>query len=294
MQPPTSPSESALPECSSGTTDILDPHVILRRYHIQAKKSWGQNFLINERVFNAIVAASDIDADDTVIEIGAGIGTLTSRLLHTGATVIAIERERDMCSILRAELGHHAKFFLQEEDALQADFSILHRHNHRNLIVVGNLPYQIASPLIFHCLAQRQFLRRIVVMIQKEVADRLIAQPNTEAYSSMSAQVQLLANVRRICQVSRGSFIPAPRVDSTVVEITPLEQPRAQVENLSDYSKVVRAAFGQRRKTLRNSLRELFGERKLPIDLLDFGRRAETLTISEFAEIANNLTAASN
>lgn len=290
MQQPISHSESDLTEPQSGTNDILDPHIILRRYQIQAKKSWGQNFLINERVFKAIVAASDINSDDTVVEIGAGIGTLTSRLLHTGAKVIAIERERDMCSILRAELGHHANFSLREEDALQTEFSSLHQLNNPNLIVVGNLPYQIASPLIFHCLEQRQFLRRIVVMIQKEVADRLIAQPNTEAYSSMSAQVQLLANVRRICQVSRGSFIPAPRVDSTVVEISPLEQPRAHVKSLADYSKVVRAAFGQRRKTLRNSLGELFRDKALPIDLLDFGRRAETLTIAEFAEIANTLS----
>lgn len=292
MQQPISHSESELTEQQAGTSDILDPHVILRRYQIQAKKSWGQNFLINERVFNAIVAASDINSDDTVVEIGAGIGTLTSRLLHTGATVIAIERERDMCSILRAELGHRPNFSLQEEDALQTEFSSIHRHNNRNLIVVGNLPYQIASPLIFHCLEQRQFLRRIVVMIQKEVADRLVAQPNTEGYSSMSAQVQLLANVRRVCQVSRGSFIPAPRVDSTVVDISPLEQPRAHVKSLADYSKVVRAAFGQRRKTLRNSLGELFREKSLPIDLLDFGRRAETLTIAEFAEIANTLSTA--
>ena len=294
MQQPILNSESDLTEQQSRTNDILDPHVILRRYQIQAKKSWGQNFLINERVFNAIVAASDINSDDTVVEIGAGIGTLTSRLLHTGATVIAVERERDMCSILRAELGHRANFSLQEEDALQTKFSSFHQPDNRNLIVVGNLPYQIASPLIFHCLEQRQFLRRIVVMIQKEVADRLVAQPNTEGYSSMSAQVQLLANVRRICQVSRGSFIPAPRVDSTVVEITPLNQPRAYVKNLADYSKVVRAAFGQRRKTLRNSLGELFRERELPIDLLDFGRRAETLTVSEFAEISNNLSATNN
>jgi 16S rRNA (adenine1518-N6/adenine1519-N6)-dimethyltransferase len=294
MQQPILHSESNLTDQQSRTNDILDPHDILRRYQIQAKKSWGQNFLINERVFNAIVAASDINSDDTVVEIGAGIGTLTSRLLHTGATVIAVERERDMCSILRAELGHRANFLLQEEDALQTKFSSFHQPNNRNLIVVGNLPYQIASPLIFHCLEQRQFLRRIVVMIQKEVADRLVAQPNTEGYSSMSAQVQLLANVRRICQVSRGSFIPAPRVDSTVVEITPLDQPRAYVKNLADYSKVVRAAFGQRRKTLRNSLGELFREKELPIDLLDFGRRAETLTVSEFAEISNNLSATNN
>ena len=162
-------------------------------------------------------------------------------------------------------------------------------------MIVGNLPYQIAAPLLFKFLEARASVRRIVVMLQREVAARLLARPDTEDYSALTAQVHMLATVRRICQVSRGGFLPAPRVDSTVVQLEPLSTTAAPVLDLGCYSQVVRAAFGQRRKTLRNALATLgnaAGMAAMAQTGIDLGRRGETLTVQEFARLADALTLA--
>ncbi len=278
---------------------ILDARELLGRYGLHAKKSWGQNFLIDERAYDAIVAACDLSGSDLAVEVGAGLGTLTSRLLRTGASVIAIERERDMCEVLRRELGDRPKFSLREENALQTDYEALAAG--RPMVVVGNLPYQIAAPLLFRFLEARAAIRRIVIMMQREVATRLLARPDTEDYSALGAQVQMLATVRRVCHVGRGGFLPAPRVDSTVVLLEPFAAAATAVPvlDLGCYAQVVRAAFGQRRKTLRNALAtlpaELFGPRAMAAITgsgIDLGRRGETLTVAEFAQLADAITTA--
>lgn len=278
---------------------ILDARELLRRYGLHAKKSWGQNFLIDEHAYAAIVAACALASGDLAVEIGAGLGTLTSRLLATGASVIAIERERDMCEVLRRELGAVPRFSLREENALQTSYAELGAA--QKIVVVGNLPYQIAAPLLFQFLAARSVVRRIVIMVQREVAARILARPDTEDYSALSAQVQLLAAVRRICHVGRGGFLPAPRVDSTVVLLEPFPEPRTAVPVLdpSCYAQVVRAAFGQRRKTLRNALAALppalYNERVVDAierTGIELSRRGETLTVQEFAQLADAITLA--
>lgn len=278
---------------------ILDARELLGRYGLQAKKSWGQNFLIDERAYDAIVAACDLGAADVAVEIGAGLGTLTSRLLRTGASVIAVERERDMCEVLRRELGSCPRFALREENALLTDYTALAAG--RQLVVVGNLPYQIAAPLLFRFLEARAAIRRIVIMMQREVAARLLARPDTADYSALGAQVQMLATVRRVCHVGRGGFLPAPRVDSTVVLLEPFAAAATAVpvQDLGCYAQVVRAAFGQRRKTLRNALGSLPAELAGPQAMaalehsgIDLGRRGETLTVREFAQLADALSAA--
>lgn len=272
---------------------ILDAREILRRYGLQAKKSWGQNFLIDERAYAAIVAACALEPGDLAVEVGAGLGTLTSRLLQTGATVIAVERERDMCDVLRHELGERPRFTLREEDAMQTDYAALAAG--RPMVIVGNLPYQIAAPLLFKFLAARAAVRKIVIMLQREVAMRLLARPDTEDYSALTAQVHMLATVRRVCQVSRGGFLPAPRVDSTVVQLEPLLTTAAPVLDLGCYSQVVKAAFGQRRKTLRNALATMSdaaGLAAVAATGIDLQRRGETLSVHEFAQIADAITLA--
>ncbi len=278
---------------------ILDARQLLGRYSLQAKKSWGQNFLIDERAYEAIVAACDLASSDLAVEVGAGLGTLTSRLLRTGASVIAIERERDMCEVLRRELGERPKFALREENALLTDYAALAEG--RPMVVVGNLPYQIAAPLLFKFLEARAAIRRIVIMMQREVATRLLARPDTEDYSALGAQVQMLATVRRVCHVGRGGFLPAPRVDSTVVLLEPFPAAATAVPvlDLGCYAQVVRAAFGQRRKTLRNALATLPAELLGPQAMaaitgsgIDLSRRGETLTVREFAQLADALSAA--
>ena len=270
----------------------LEARELLQRHGLHAKKSWGQNFLVDERAYAAIVAACALGPGDAAVEIGAGLGTLTSRLLETGARVVAIERERDMCAVLRSELGAISRFTLREENALSVDYAELARELGPPIVLVGNLPYQIASPLLFCFLAARPLVRRIVVMLQREVADRLLAQPGTDDYSALSAQVQLVARVRRVCHVGRGGFIPAPRIDSTVVLLEPQAETVVPVRDLNRYSQVVRAAFGQRRKTLRNALGSVFGEAALPALTsagIDPARRGETLNIADFARLADAL-----
>jgi len=270
------------------------PKALLTRYGLFAKKSWGQNFLVDERAYKAIVAACAVGAQDCVIEIGAGLGTLTSRLINTGAQVIAVEREHDMCQVLRTELSGQPNFTLREENALLLSIDALALP--KKPVVVGNLPYQIATPLLFRFLEQRQNLRHIVVMLQREVAERLLAPAGADAYSALSAQVQMLASVERICNVSRGGFIPPPKVESTVVRVVPLAGTRAPVRDLSTYSRVVRAAFSQRRKTLRNALSATFGDEAietLTATGIDLGRRGETLSVAEFARLADALPATS-
>lgn len=269
-----------------------DPRTLLARYSLHAKKSWGQNFLVDERAYAAIVSACALAPTDIVIEIGAGLGTLTSRLLATFAQVIAVERERDMCEVLRAELGARPNFRLCEENALNFEIGAL--ADRTKPVVVGNLPYQIATPLLFHFLEQRAHLRHIVVMLQREVAERLLAAPNSEHYGALSAQVQMLCNVERICAVGRGGFVPMPRVESMVVRLLPLPTTRVPVKDLGIYARVVRAAFMQRRKTLKNALLAGFGEGALaPLVAtgIDLGRRGETLSVPEFACLADALAA---
>ncbi len=208
---------------------ILDARELLRRYGLSAKKSWGQNFLIDERSYSAIVNSCKLSESDVVVEIGAGLGTLTSRLLATSATVIAVERERDMCEVLRRELGSQPRFVLREENALHLDIAALARQHDRRLVLVGNLPYQISSPLIFQFLAARSSLRRIVIMLQREMADRLLATPGTRDANALGVQVQMVCAVRRVCHVGRGAFLPPPRVDSSVVLLdNPLRRRRCR------------------------------------------------------------------
>ena len=216
-------------------------------------------------------------------------GSMAVEALLAGDRVRAIERLR---AVLRSELGAISRFTLREENALSVDYAELARELGPPIVLVGNLPYQIASPLLFCFLAARPLVRRIVVMLQREVADRLLAQPGTDDYSALSAQVQLVARVRRVCHVGRGGFIPAPRIDSTVVLLEPQAETVVPVRDLNRYSQVVRAAFGQRRKTLRNALGSVFGEAALPALTsagIDPARRGETLNIADFARLADAL-----
>lgn len=291
---------SETPESSISEMGIpqLDVRSLLVRHGVTAKKSWSQNFLLDERAYQSIVRACKLSPQDTAIEIGAGLGTLTSRLLQTGATVIAVERERDMCQVLRSELGQVPSVRLLEQDALTLDVAQLRgqdglvARSDRPWVVVGNLPYQITTPLIFHLLAQRTHLRAMIFMVQREVADRILAAPDSEHYGALSAQLQLLARPELVCQVRRGAFLPAPRVDSTVIRLLPHAPTAVPVRSTVVYASVVRAAFSQRRKTLRNALSTAFDAADLARCAqtgLDLSRRAETLSIAEFACLADAL-----
>ena len=269
-----------------------DAHALIQKYGLRAKKSWGQNFLIDERAYREIVHACAAGEGDWIVEIGAGLGTLTARLAATGAHVVAIERERDMLEVLRAELGGDARVEVTEANALTYDYAALAARAGKPPVVVGNLPYQIASPILFRLMETPAPLARIVVMLQKEMADRIVAPPGEKAYGALSVMVRLWGEPKLVCRVRAGGFVPAPRVDSAVLRIVP--RAAALDADRDRFSRVVHAAFGQRRKTLRNALSAAFDagvvDGALAAAAIDGQRRGETLSVDEFATLTRALS----
>ena len=195
-----------------------DARVLLGRYQLSAKKGLGQNFLISDRAFRAIVDATVGADDDWIVEIGAGLGTLTARLAERvpEGKIIALERDPDMIAVLRAELAGVDNVEIEPSDALRYDLRMAARWRGDAITVSGNLPYHIAAPLLFRLLEARAVVRCAVVMIQKEMADRIVAPPGGKAYGALGVMIRTYADVRAIAKVSAGSFVPPPKVDSTV------------------------------------------------------------------------------
>ncbi|HEX3483260.1 MAG TPA: 16S rRNA (adenine(1518)-N(6)/adenine(1519)-N(6))-dimethyltransferase RsmA [Kofleriaceae bacterium] len=276
-----------------------DARVLLGRYGLQAKKWFGQNFLISDRVFRAIVDATVARDDDWIVEIGAGLGTLTGRLAERvpEGKVIALERDPDMIAVLRSELGGVDNVEIEDCDALRYDLRMAARWRGDPIAVCGNLPYHIAAPLLFRVIDARSVVRCAVVMIQKEMADRIVARPGTKAYGVLGVMIRTYADVTLVAKVSAGSFVPAPKVDSAVIKLVPLPggAPRVPIADAEHYSRVVHAAFGQRRKTLRNALRAVWLDAEVDAGLaasaIDGVRRGETLEIAELAALAAALPA---
>jgi 16S rRNA (adenine1518-N6/adenine1519-N6)-dimethyltransferase len=271
---------------------------LLRRYGIRPRKRWGQNFLINPGILEKIVAAAEISPADTVVEIGPGIGALTARLTALAGRVVAIEIDRSLVALLKERFSACPNLFLVEGDALKADFDALIRAAGGTLPykVVANLPYYVTTPLLTRLLNTNFTVRLLVVMVQKEVALRLVARPGTKEYGSLSVLAQYRSEAELVAVVSRGSFFPAPAVDSAVVKLRLRSAPPVAVPDEGLFFRVVRAAFGQRRKTLLNALagaglgrgRQEW-EAVLKQAGIDPQRRGETLDLAAFAAIARVL-----
>lgn len=272
-----------------------DPRTLLARYQLGAKKSWGQNFLVSDRVYRAIVDATVSWEGDWVVELGAGLGTLTMRLAQRvpEGKVLAVERDRDLVRVLEEELGHLDNVDVMPANALTFDLSAAARWQGEPVAVCGNLPYHIASQVLFHILAHRASVSRAVVMVQREMAERMLAAPGTKDYGALGVLVTTYADVRSILRVRATAFAPRPKVDSSVVRLDPLPAPRVSIEDEAHYAEVVHAAFGRRRKTLRNALRARYPDGAIDSALgaagLDGGRRGETLTLEEFSLLAREL-----
>jgi 16S rRNA (adenine1518-N6/adenine1519-N6)-dimethyltransferase len=276
-----------------------DARVLLDRHGLRAKKSFGQNFLVSERAFRAIVDATVGADDDWIVEIGAGLGTLTARLAERvpEGKIIALERDPDMVAVLRAELAGVDNVDIEPVDALRYDLRMAAKWHGDPIVVCGNLPYHIAAPLLFRMVEARAVIRRAVVMIQKEMADRIVAPPGGKDYGALGVMLRTYVDATVVAKVGAGSFAPPPKVDSTVLKLVPLPEaaPRVPIVDEAQYSKVVHAAFGQRRKTLRNALRAIAESEAVDAALgaagIDGGRRGETLDIAEFAALAAQLPA---
>jgi 16S rRNA (adenine1518-N6/adenine1519-N6)-dimethyltransferase len=257
-----------------------------RQLGLLPKKSFGQNFLVDGNTARRIAELAAPGEGATLVEIGAGLGALTEPLLLRGARVAAIERDRDLCPLLRQAFGawiEQGRLILLEEDAKQTDLGGLSPR-----VLTGNLPYQLTGPLLERTIHLADLTDRVVFMVQAEVAERLIARPGSSAYGALTVFVSAAFEVVRAFTVGAGTFFPRPAVDSAVIVLTPLRPARA--EETESFRAVVRAAFGQRRKTLRNALRGLGTPAELSAWAetagIDLGRRGETLAVEEFARLA--------
>ena len=268
---------------------------LLRRYGVRAKHALGQHFLIDERVYDRIVAEVGAAPDDWIVEIGAGLGTLTRRLCAAvpAGRVVALERDPGLHAVLGAELGAPLPLELWLGDAVRFDFDEAARRAPRGLLVAGNLPYQISSPILARLEASRRVVTRAVLMLQREVAERLVAAPGSDGYGALSVMLAQHFDVTLVRRVGPRSFLPPPRVDSAVVRLETRASPRAAMADEAALGRVVRAAFGQRRKTLRNALQAAAPREALTAALaasgIDGQRRGETLALAEFARLADAL-----
>lgn len=266
-----------------------DPRVVLGRHGLRPKRSFSQNFLVSRHAVDEIARAAT-EGGLPVIELGPGAGTLTAALLRRGAQVTAVEKDREMIALLSAELGHLPALRVVEGDAASFDLDALGMPSKVSLC--GNLPYAITGAILERLVQLAPRIDRAVVMIQREVGERLLASPGSKTWGSLSVFVQARFSVKRVLKVPAGAFHPPPEVESVVIALVPREVPIA-IEDEA-LRTIVRAAFGTRRKTLRNGLLREAGDHAdalLAAANLDGSRRGETLTIQELGALAEALRA---
>ncbi len=254
------------------------------------KKRFGQNFLQDQQVVDRIIEAAELDSSDNLLEVGPGLGALTNRLLPAVGQMHVMELDRDLAASFQARPESNLQVHIG--DALRLDWAELLTEPPYKL--VANLPYNISSQILFKILDNRQLFSRLVLMFQQEVGDRLCAEPNSKQYGILSVLCQNYFDVRRVVRVAPGAFFPPPKVHSVVLCFDALDKPRVAVTDERFFRKVVKGAFGQRRKTLRNSLQGAGLAFDGLIEALteigiDSGRRAETLTLVEFGALAEML-----
>ena len=246
------------------------------------KKQFGQHFLHDPGILAKIVAAIAPRADDRMVEIGPGLGALTRPLLEKLSHLHVVEIDRDLIARLRDGFDP-SHLTVHESDALKFNFGNLGM----DLRVVGNLPYNISSPLLFHLAEFASHIRDMHFMLQKEVVDRMAAQPDTADYGRLSVMLQARFRVAKLFNVPPGAFNPPPKVDSAVVRLAPLPAEAVPYRDAARFAEIVARAFGQRRKTLRNTLKGLVDADTFSALGIDPGRRGETLSVAEFAALAN-------
>ena len=266
-----------------------------------AKKRFGQNFLVDTSVINHIVDSIQPQADDLMIEIGPGLGAMTKPLLFRLDHLNVIELDRDIipkliknCQFADAE--NKSKLIVNETDVLKFDFSAFQSQqseqqngDDKKLRIVGNLPYNISTPVLFHLLNYRHLIQDMHFMLQKEVVDRIVATPGVKNYGRLSVMLQTFCDTQALFEVPPYAFQPAPKVDSAILRLLPKTQFEDQISSFSLYEKLVRQAFSQRRKTLRNTLKGLCSSEQIEQAGLKPGQRAEELSISDYVSLYQTL-----
>ncbi|HSN81536.1 MAG TPA: 16S rRNA (adenine(1518)-N(6)/adenine(1519)-N(6))-dimethyltransferase RsmA [Polyangiales bacterium] len=278
---------------TSGNRRPPDARDLLRKYDLAPKRSFSQNFLIQPAAV-AQIADAAAALGKRVVELGAGLGALTHALVERGCHVLAVELDRDMVRVLREELGETPQLEILQADAADLDFTAYSARYGSKLVIAGNLPYQSTGAILRQVIAHRAALVGAVLMVQREVRDRLVASPGTKEYGALTIFTRAGFVVDTVCRLRPGAFYPPPEVESAVVRLVPLATPLA--EETAAFQAVVRAAFHTRRKTLRNALRALGDARRADHALeaagIDGSRRGETLSIEEFARLAAQWEAA--
>ncbi|MFU0825775.1 16S rRNA (adenine(1518)-N(6)/adenine(1519)-N(6))-dimethyltransferase RsmA [Clostridium sp.] len=267
---------------------------VVKKYNFKFTKSLGQNFLIDDSVLEDIVKGAEVSYDDFIIEIGPGVGTLTRELLSKAKKVCAIELDSDLIPILKEELKDFDNFELIHKDALKVDFNEIIGEE-KSVKVVANLPYYVTTPIIANLLTKGYNFKSLTIMIQKEVAERINAEPNNKDYGSLSVLVQYYCDTKILRRVPPTCFIPQPKVESIVIRLDKLDKPRVEVKDKDLFFKVVRQSFNMRRKTLRNAIKSLGMLNSEEMDKafeeagIDSRRRGETLSLQEFANLADSI-----
>ncbi len=264
----------------------------LEKYNFNLKKSFGQNFIIDENIINSIINKSNIDKDTLVIEIGPGAGSLTYKLGMNAKNVLCYEIDTTLKDILKENLCELENVEVIYKDFLKADvLNDIKKYEFKKLYVVANLPYYITTPIIMKFIEDKIPVTKLVVMVQKEVGNRFKAVPNTKEYNSLSIYINYYFNVKKLLDVSKNVFIPKPNVDSIVVEFTRKENTYS-LKNEEIFFKLVKDSFIQKRKTIKNNLKNYDLDKVVKVLEkygYDLSVRAEQLPIEVFVEIANNL-----
>lgn len=281
--------------------DLVSPEGtrrLLAAFGIRPRKRWGQHFLVSRRALDAVLAAAATSRTDSVLDIGAGLGTLTAALAERAGWVIAVERDPALLPVLRETVGPYPNVQVVEGDVMALDVAgLLNRPGPRK--VVANLPYYLTSPLIVALLEQPLGISRLVLTVQREVAERLAAVPGTRDYGALSVAVQYRARTSVVGRVPPGAFYPAPQVDSAIVLLEVRDQPAVAVDDEAAFFTTVRASFAHRRKTLRNALVRGLQRSTAEVEAacraagIDPSRRGETLSLEEFAALTRVLPHAS-
>lgn len=272
---------------------------ILEKYGLSAKKSLGQNFIVDTNILSKIVNAGEINKNTTVIEVGPGIGALTEQLAKKAGNVIAFEIDDRLLPVLEDTLSPYDNIEIIHSDILKVDMKAFEKSylaDSKEVVLVANLPYYITTPIIMGFLESGLVLDHMVMMMQKEVASRISASPSTKAYGSLSVAVQYYMDAEVVFTVPKTVFVPQPNVESAIIKLSEKKEKNVQVNDEPLFFRLVRSSFVQRRKTLWNNLLVAFGkeentkaklEKGLELADVDPKRRGETLTIEEFASLAN-------
>ena len=280
---------------------MTSPKALLNAWDLKPKKRLGQHFLVDPSTAEMIVRQSRITPADTVIEIGAGLGALTIPLAQAGRHVYAVEKDSELIQLLRTELLVHKLTNVEiiEENILNVDLQLLANQTNQPLIVTGNLPYNISSQVLVKLISARNYVNRAVLMFQKELAQRITASPGKKDYGRLTVMLAYCADIKSIATVKASLFYPPPKIDSEVVEVNFNAQREYPPHDEVMLVQVIKAAFGNRRKTLKNALsssslqiKPLKAKQALTAAGIDPGRRAETLDVSEFVALQISLAQA--